>query len=105
MDIYTLAGLAGFVVYVMAYALLQFGVFSGHSVAYTVSNTVAAALVLVSLIAEFNLAAALIQVTWIAIGLVGMINRWVHTETAHVHRQPTLRIAEQPTSRLASRFS
>lgn len=105
MDIYTLAGVAGFGIYVAAYALLQFGVFSGNSFAYTVSNTLAAALVLVSLIADFNLAAALIQVTWIAIGVVGMINRWIHAETPQVHRQPKVRIAAQTTIRLASRVS
>ena len=79
MDIYTLAGLAGFGVYVAAYALVQFGVFTGNSLAYTAANTVAAALVLVSLIADFNLASALIQITWITIGVAGTVTRWTAT--------------------------
>lgn len=75
MDLYTVAGLAGFGAYVAAYALLQFGVLSGDSLIYTGANTLAAALVLISLIADFNLASALIQITWIVIGVVGVLLR------------------------------
>lgn len=93
MDIYTAAGLAGFVAYVAAYGLVQMNKLDGNSSAYSVINIVAAALVLVSLYRDFNLASALIQVTWISLGLIGMLLRW------SVPRQPALPVSEQITVR------
>ena len=93
MDIYTAAGLAGFAAYVAAYGLVQLDKLDGNSSAYSVVNIVAAALVLVSLYRDFNLASALIQVTWISLGLIGMLLRW------SVPRQPALPASEQITVR------
>ena len=82
MDIFTLAGLVGFVGYLAPYVLLQLGRIDANGVAYTTSNVAAASLVLVGLIEQFNLAAALIQVAWIAVGLVGLVRRLPRLERA-----------------------
>ena len=94
MDIYTAAGLAGFAAYVVGYGLVQMDKLDGNGSAYSMINIVAAALVLVSLYRDFNLASALIQVTWISLGLIGMLLRW------SVPRSATLPASEQITNRL-----
>lgn len=94
MDIYTAAGLAGFGLYVAAYGLVQLGKLDGNGLTYSVLNIVAAALVLVGLIRDFNLASALIQVSWISFGLIGIIVRW------SVPRPATVPSREQTTRRL-----
>lgn len=70
-----LAGVLGFIIYLLAFGKVQFGQMDGNSVTYSLCNVVAASLVAVSLIAEFNLSSALIQGSWIVIGLVGLSKR------------------------------
>ena len=72
---YELAGLLGFVAYLGAFASVQFGFLDGNSTTYSLANVLAASLVAVSLEAEFNLASALIQGSWIIIGLTGLALR------------------------------
>ena len=67
-----IAGLLGFLTYLGAFASVQFGLLDGNSTTYSLANIVAAALVAVSLAANFNLASALIQGSWIMIGLAGL---------------------------------
>lgn len=66
-------GIAGVAGYLLSYGLLQSGVLRATGYAYPVLNLVAAALVLASLATAFNLAAAVIQVAWILISLVGIL--------------------------------
>ncbi len=75
MDIYTFIGLIGVAGYVAAYTMLQLGFLDGNSVSYSVANVVAASFVLVSLTQDFNLASAMIQVIWIAVGTIGLLLR------------------------------
>ncbi len=70
-----LIGVGGFVFYISAFAAVQLGFLDGNSIAYTLANLAAAMMVAVSLIAEFNLSSALIQGSWIVIGLTGLILR------------------------------
>ena len=70
-----LIGIAGFVCYIGAFGVVQFGLMDGNSMAYSLVNVLAASFVGISLIAEFNLASALIQVSWIVIGTVGLLLR------------------------------
>ncbi|WP_417523582.1 CBU_0592 family membrane protein [Marinovum sp.] len=65
-------GVTGFLFYVGSFAALQLRLLDGNSVAYTLCNIAAAGLVLVSLIHDFNLASALIQTSWVIIGLGGL---------------------------------
>lgn len=68
-------GVAGFVCYLLAFGSVQLGKLDGNSTAYSLANILAATLVGVSLLAEFNLASALIQVSWIVIGMTGLVLR------------------------------
>ncbi len=74
-------GLMGFVVYMLAFGWVQFGWLDGNSVKYSLFNVLAASLVAVSLFAEFNLSSALIQGSWILIGLVGCAKRFFTRRT------------------------
>lgn len=77
-DIFRAVGLCGFVLYVAVYACLSFRIVTGDCLSYFMGNTAAAALVLVGLSHEFNLAAALIQMFWISIGIVAIALRLAH---------------------------
>ena len=72
---YELTGVLGFMVYIVAFGAVQLGWLDGNSNAYSLSNVLAASLVAISLIQEFNLASALIQGSWIVIGLIGLALR------------------------------
>ncbi len=72
---YELVGILGFLTYLGAFGSVQFGVLVGNSTTYSLANVLAASLVAVSLAAEFNLASALIQGSWIVIGLAGLALR------------------------------
>jgi hypothetical protein len=74
-----IAGVIGFFFYIGSFGAVQFGLLNGNSAAYSVLNILAATLVALSLLAEFNLSSALIQTSWIAIGLVGLALRVVRT--------------------------
>lgn len=70
-----LVGVAGFVCYVLAFGAVQCGRLDGNSLSYTLANILAASLVAISLLAEFNLASALIQSSWILLGVLGLALR------------------------------
>ncbi|MEM9584536.1 MAG: hypothetical protein AAGA08_15610 [Pseudomonadota bacterium] len=74
-------GVLGFFVYVGAFAALQLQFIEGKSSSYTLANIAAASLVMLSLIADFNLASALIQGCWITIGIAGLLLRRVRADT------------------------
>ena len=69
------AGIFGFAVYVINYALLSFGVLHSECVRFFLLNLCAASLVLVGLTASFNLPSALIQLFWIAISMFAICRR------------------------------
>ncbi len=75
MSVYDFAGVVGFLAYLGAYTALQLGYWRGDGFAYSVWNIIAASLVLVSLLDNFNLAAALINASWVMIGLAGLYIR------------------------------
>ncbi|WP_439154213.1 Crp/Fnr family transcriptional regulator [Yoonia sp.] len=66
------AGLAGVVLYLGSYALLQIGLLRGSGYAYATLNLCASSLVLLSLTVAFNLSSAIIQTSWIIISLLGI---------------------------------
>ncbi len=67
------AGIAGVAFYLGSYSMLLAGLLRGSGYAYASLNLVAAVLVLFSLSREFNLASALIQISWIAISVFGLV--------------------------------
>ena len=72
-EVYQAIGVAGFVLYMLSYFLLQIGKIEGCGNIYILMNLSAASFVLVSLVHNFNLASALIQISWILISIIGLI--------------------------------
>ena len=68
-----IVGVIGFIFYMSSYFLLLTGKIDGTHNCYILMNFTAASLVLISLIHNFNLASALIQICWITISIVGLI--------------------------------
>ncbi len=65
-------GVVGMVMYLGSYFMLQLGMLQSNSATYCIANMLAASLVMVSLVHDFNLASALIQISWIAISAIGL---------------------------------
>lgn len=76
---FAIAGLLGAGLYAGSYIALQLGRLDGNSVAFTLCNTLAAAMVLASLVDQFNTSTLLIQVMWLGVGIVGLIRRTLPT--------------------------
>ena len=70
---YDLVGLLGTVLVVGSYFLLQSGRLSGTGLPYQLINIAGSGCILVSLIGGFNLSVALLQCTWIAISVYGIV--------------------------------
>ncbi len=77
MQLTNAVGLVGVLIYLGAYAALQFGIIAGQSYRYALLNIAAATCVLISLTAAFNLSSALIQICWIAISAGGIVRLYV----------------------------
>jgi len=78
-EAFNAAGLAGVVLYLASYALLQAGFLRGSGYAYAALNLCAASLVLLSLTVAFNMSSAIIQVSWIVISLMGIARlAWIN---------------------------
>ena len=71
-SIYDAIGLVGVAFYVGSYAALQLGLLRGQGYAYPVLNALAAGCVMLSLLEQFNLSSAFIQIFWIVISAVGI---------------------------------
>ncbi len=71
-DFYNAIGIAGVALYLGSYAALQAGFLRGQGYAYASVNLAAASCVLISLVQDFNLSSAIIQISWISISIVGI---------------------------------
>ena len=65
-------GLIGVVGYISCFASLQLGLIDGNGRFFAMMSVVNASLVLVSLMEQFNLPAAIIQISWITFGSIGL---------------------------------
>ncbi len=68
-------GVAGFVTYVTTYTLLTVGILTSRCVTYFCLNLLASSMVLLGLMASFNLASAMIQVFFMTMSGIGIILR------------------------------
>ena len=75
MSIYAAIGVLGFAVYAVSFAGVQLGRLNGNSLHYSAANVVAATLVLVSNIDQFNLPSVLISIFFCSTGVAGIIAR------------------------------
>lgn len=80
MTTFQIIGLLGFLTYLGSFGALQARLVDGNGALYGLLNILAAALVLISLTEAFNLASALIQISWIIIGVGGLIGRFLVTK-------------------------
>ncbi len=97
-----LFGLAGFATYLGGFSAIQFGLLDGNSRLYSLISITAASFVLMSLMEHFNLASALIQISWITIGVSGII--W-KTYSARREPSPVTAKARDEFATLAQRLS
>ena len=67
-----LIGNIGVVVLVTTYLMLQLNKLSSDGLAYSLLNAIGAALIVISLLVDFNLSALVIEVFWVLISLLGI---------------------------------
>ena len=65
-------GLIGVALILLAYLLLQRGALRPQRMVYLLMNLLGASLILVSLVRDWNLAAFVIEASWVAISLYGI---------------------------------
>jgi hypothetical protein len=80
-------GVAGMVMYLGSYFMLQTGTLRSNSATYCIANILAASLVMISLLHDFNLASALIQISWIAISTIGLFRMMFGSQPARRRRR------------------
>ncbi|MGB7206260.1 MAG: cyclic nucleotide-binding domain-containing protein [Anderseniella sp.] len=74
--LYDVIGMIGVSLYLGSYAALQTGFLRGQGYLYPAINMAAAACVLISLLSNFNLSSAIIQISWIIISIVGIFRMY-----------------------------
>lgn len=70
--IFEIAGIFGFLLYVLNYALLSSRLISGDCIVYYALNAIAASFVLLGLVGSFNPAAALTQGFWLVMSAIAI---------------------------------
>ncbi|MGH8233019.1 MAG: CBU_0592 family membrane protein [Rhodanobacteraceae bacterium] len=68
----TIVGLTGTLLVLMAFFLLQAGKLHGNRPVYQLLNAIGAAAIIISLFHQFNLAAMLLEIAWLAISIYGL---------------------------------
>jgi len=82
MDLANAIGIVGVSLYIANYTALQTGFVRGQGYIYPTVCLIAASCVLASLMQNFNLSSAVIQVTWIAISIVGIVRMYFLSVTS-----------------------
>ncbi len=72
MSLHDLVGIIGVICYLAAYAGLQLGHLRQNDLRYTGLNILGPVCLLYSLVVDFNLAAAVTQVLWLLLTLLGL---------------------------------
>lgn len=72
-DTYSIIGLIGMIMIVMAYYLNLMGQLHTTQIRYSLMNFLGALLLLLSLCFHFNLGSFMIEIFWVAISLVGVL--------------------------------
>ena len=66
-------GLAGVILLVITYLLLQVNKLQSAGLLYSLLNAIGAGLIILSLLANFNLSAFLMEAFWVLISLIGVV--------------------------------
>lgn len=72
MSIHDIAGVVGSVIVIVAYFATQVGWFGANDPRFAWANLIGAALIIVSLLMDFNLAAFIMEIFWILISVFGL---------------------------------
>jgi multisubunit Na+/H+ antiporter MnhB subunit len=80
---FDIMGSIGVVLIVLAYAAVQMRKMHSEQLSYSVINLIGAAMILVSLRYNFNLASFIIEVFWILISLWGIVLWFRHRKTSN----------------------
>jgi len=65
-------GALGAALIIFAYLYLQLGKFSGQNITFSLLNVIGSFLILISLSFNFNFSAAVIEIFWLIISLLGL---------------------------------
>lgn len=88
--VYDVLGNLGVALIIVTYLLLQLGKMSSEDLRYSVFNALGAALILISLLADFNLSAFIVEAFWVIISLIGIGKFYLHNNakrSAHETRR------------------
>jgi hypothetical protein len=77
-------GVVGVLLYLVSYFLLQIERLRFDDYSYLVVNMLAAVLIIVSLVSQFNLSAFLVEALWAIISVVGVVRRWQRDKSGDV---------------------
>jgi len=66
-------GIAGVILLVITYLLLQVNRLPSTGLSYSLLNAIGASLIILSLVANFNLSAFLMEAFWVLISLIGVV--------------------------------
>jgi len=80
--IFDFVGNLGVALIIGAYLLLQLERIRSDNLWYSIANLVGAALIIISLIVNFNLSAFIIEAFWVAISLIGIWRYFVKKKKA-----------------------
>lgn len=90
LDVSNVIGIVGVSLYIANYTALQTGFVRGQGYVYPTVCLIAASCVLASLMQDFNLSSAVIQITWIAISIIGITRMYVLGVTSRFSSQERL---------------
>jgi hypothetical protein len=73
--VYNIIGTIGVIVLLITYFLLQTERLAAHSLSYSLLNFTGSAMILISLLFDFNLPSFFVEVAWSFVSLMGIL-RW-----------------------------
>ncbi len=74
---YDFVGSAGVFLIVLGYLLIQLNKLTNNDLIYSLLNAIGAALIIVSLLYDFNLSSFIIEAFWLILSLVGIVRYYV----------------------------
>jgi hypothetical protein len=76
--LYDVAGLIGSAIVIIAYFATQASWFSANDPRFAWANLIGAALIIMSLTMDWNLAAFVMEIFWILISIFGLVRHYAH---------------------------
>lgn len=80
-EIANLIGIAGVIILLLAFFLLQLGKLAAHAYLYSVLNLLGSLMILYSLFYAWNLPAVIIEISWALISIFGIVKRAIRSRS------------------------